>query len=489
MADFFKFYGRLLIVAFILGVVLALDNLFTGPLAFVTGISPVSLKQYELAAFLFTVTLLAARFVRRDIVHGVLERRSGGEVPKLVGDLSSAAVLFIGVCVIVSFVFGKDITALVAAGGASLMVLGIALRDMLLAAFTGVLLNVEKPFRPGDVIKINDKYSGTVKQITWRTTLLQTSNGCVTIPNLLLANAVIVNYAQPDKSSKRRIEVLIDYDTSVESAERILYAAVVGAADVKLAKTPSIYARRMDRDGVLYVVSFTIANYLDDDFSEHAVIKSILQCMRNAGVTVAFPKSELIQSERRVGIADRSLDRFYLVQQCRLFSGLADEACHRIAGLLLEHHFPKGATIVRASERRFSLFIVGEGIAKQNHTNHDGSMLIQRRFVATQSFGQKALFSHQPQLSTVVAESNVLLYELSQGALADLLREQPKLCDDLARALAQIEWAESQGTQADRKFEPANLDRLHNIFLGQIESSFGLAPNKKADPGAISVRS
>jgi small-conductance mechanosensitive channel/CRP-like cAMP-binding protein len=475
MSDFFKFYGRQLALALVLGCVLALDNLFTGPLAFVSGISAESLKQFELAAFLFVLSLLGARFVRRDIVHGVLERRSGGEVPQLVGDLSSTAVLFTGICVIMAFVFKKDITALVATGGAGLMLLGIALRDLLLAAFTGVLLNVEKPFRPGDVVKINDKYAGMVKQITWRTTILQTPNGTVIIPNLMLSNAVIVNFAQSGGTSKRRIEVLIDYDTSVESAERILYAAVVGAVDVKLAKTPAIYARRLDRDGVLYVVSFTIANYLDDDAAEHAVIKSILQCMRNAGVTVAFPKSEIIQSEKRVGIADRSLDSFYLVQQCRLFSSLPDAVCHRIAALLTEHYHPKGATIVRAGERRFSLFIVGEGIAKQNHTNRDGSKLIQRRFIATQAFGRKALFSGEPQASTVIAESNVLLYELSQSALTLLLLEMPALRNDLASALAQLDWLDSHGGLSESKPDPDVIERLQHIYLGQIESCFGVA--------------
>jgi small-conductance mechanosensitive channel/CRP-like cAMP-binding protein len=474
MFDFFKFYGRLLIATTLFGVVLALDNLFTGPLAFVSGIPAASLKQYELAAFLFALTLLAARFSRRDIVHGMLERRSGGEVPKLIGDLTSTAILFTGICVITAFVFKKDITALLATGGAGLMILGIALRDLLLAAFTGVLLNIEKPFRAGDLIKVNDKYTGVVEQITWRTTILQTANGRLNIPNLVLANAIITNFALPDKRSKRRIEVAIDYDTSVESAERILYAAVLGAVDIKLAKTPSVFARRMERDGVIYVVSFTITNYMDDDASEHAVIKSILQCMRNAGVTVSFPKSEVIHSERRVHIADRSLDIFYLVQQCRLFSGLSDEICHRIADLLIEHHFPKGAAIVRAGESRFSLFIIGEGMTKRIQTNLDGSRLIEQRFIATEAFGRKALFSCQPQASTVVTESNALIYELSNAALTILLQETPSLLNEFSSSLAHLSWLDSHRGQADLKPDPVAIERLHNIFRGQIEACYGI---------------
>jgi len=486
MSDFSKTYGQLLLGACLVGAMLVLDNLFTGPLSFVTGIPAASIKQAELALFLFFLSWFAARFVRHDIVHGVLARQSGGEVPKLIGDLSGAAVMFIGVCVIMAFVFKKDITALVATGGAGLMLLGIALRDLLLAAFTGVLLNVDKTFKPGDTIRVNDKFSGVVKQITWRKTVLQTTNGSITLPNILFANSVIVNYADPDRSSRHKLEVVIDYDTSVESAERILYAAVIGA-DIKLAKTPTakppaVHARRMERDGVAYAVSFTITDFLDADASEHAVIKSILQCMRNAGITVSFPRSEVIHAKRRARIADRSLDSFYLVQQCRLFAGLADEVCHRVAEVLTEHHFPRGATIVRAGERVFSLFIVGEGMAKQRHTNRDGSSLIERRFIATQAFGRKALFSFQPQAATVIAESNVLIYELSSSALRTLFRESPDLVQQFAAALAQLEWLDSHEGHGDEKPDQEALLRLRNLYQGQIESCYGLA----LGPGVLS---
>jgi small-conductance mechanosensitive channel len=472
MSDFFKLYGRLSITAIFLGSILALDNLFTGPLSFVSGISTETLKQFELAAFILVMTLLAARFFKRDIVHGILERRSGGEVPKLIGDISSAAILFTGICVIAAFVFKKDVTALVATGGAGLMLIGLALRDFLLAAFTGVIINIEKPFRPGDLIKINDKIIGGVKQITWRATILKTNNGILTVPNMMLANATIENLSQPNNSSKRKVEVLIDYDTSVESAERILYSAVIGALDVKFAKPPAVFARRMERDGVLYVVEFTITNFWEDDLSEHAVIKSILQCMRNAGVSVSFPKSEVIQSDHRVKIADRSLDRFYLVQQCRIFSNVSHDTCKDIASLLVQHHFQKGETIVRAGETCYSLFIVGEGMAKQNHANRDGSKLIENRFIATQSFGRKSLFASQPQAATVLAESNVMVYELRKSALAPLLQERPNLRVDFASALAQLDWLDLQDGAAEIKPDPVAIEHLKNISLGQIDACY-----------------
>ncbi|TAN50219.1 MAG: mechanosensitive ion channel [Methylococcaceae bacterium] len=477
MTGFWKSYGRLSIVLLGLAVMLAFKEFFARPLAFVSGISEATLSQYVTAGFLLVLTLLLSRFVRRDVIHGLLEKRSAQEIPPLIGDLVGALVFFVGFCLILTLVFDKDITAILATGGAGLMVLGLALRDMLLAAFTGLILNIEKPFKAGDFIRVDDRrfqYLGKVKKITWRTTVLETTlNEVVVIPNLSLANAVVINFDAPDHRSRRNIEVVIDYDTSVESAERILYAAALGA-DVELVVPPAVNARRMERDGVVYEVGITIPEYKDYKLYEHAVIKSILQRMHDAGITVTFPKSEVIHAKARARIAGRSLDRFYLVQQCRLFRPMPDDICRRVADALQEHHFPKGTPIVQGGERRFSLFIVGEGMAKRKRADQGGGGLVEERFIATEFFGRRALFSHQPQTATVVAETNVLVYELEQPALVKLFVEMPDLPAVFAHALAQLHWNKAQNADsADKLPDPVQMERLVNLYRGQIAACYG----------------
>lgn len=474
---FMKIYSRLAFGIVILGTLALLDTLFTGPLAFVTGWSDVTLGQWIMAAFAFALTLLVTRVVRREVIHGWLERRSGKEVPQLIGSMLSGVVMFIGICLILALVFKRDITALVATGGASAMIVGIAVRDIIMALFTGILLNVEKPFKVGDMIRINDKILGKVERITWRTTVLQTrQNDIIFVPNISLGNAIILNQSMPDNRTKRAVEVLIDYDTSVESAERILYAAVLGATGVKQVAAPAVLARRLERDGVVYEVSFTISDYSDDKKADHAVIKSILKCMRDAEITVSFPKSEVIHSEQRVPIANRSLDVFRLVQQCRLFRGLPDEVCHRISKAVVERHFAAGATIVQAGERRHAMFIVGEGMAKRTLSNRDGSRLVQERFIATEFFGRSSLFACQAQAATVQAETAVLAYELDRQALVRLFDETPELLNMLAKALSYLNWREAHADNAAIEPSAEVIARLVNLYRGQIESNYAVRP-------------
>lgn len=472
-----KVYGRLATIIAALVVLVILDRLFTGPVAVVSGLSEVTLTQWVVGALCLASTLLLARIVKREVIHGWLERRSGKEVPPLIGSLVSGLVIFIGICLILALVFQRDVTALVATGGASLMILGIALRDVMLALFTGILLNVEKPFQVGDSVRINDRLTGKVERITWRTTVLQTANNeMVYVPNLQLSSAVILNQAQPDMRSKRIIELTIDYDTSVESAERILYAATLAAAGVTHVSPPTVFARKLTPDGVLYEIAFTIGNYGDGKKAEHAVIKSILERMRDADIGIAFPKAGSIAIEGRTRIANRSLDVFHLVQQVRLFRGLSQELCHRVSGALIERHFPAGAPIVRAGERRHSLFIVGEGMAKRIASDRAGASVEEQRFIATQFFGRKALFACQPHNATVTAETAVLMYEFDRRTFGRLIAETPALLETFASALAHLAWRETYQRSADEEPPPDVIDRLVNLYRGQIEANYGPRP-------------
>ncbi|MBF0273368.1 MAG: mechanosensitive ion channel family protein [Magnetococcales bacterium] len=450
-----------------------LDDLFTRPLAFVSGMPQQALEQYIAGAFGLVLTILCSRFVRHEILNGVLPRKTGKALPQLVIDLTGALIFFIGICIIFSMVFKRDITALVATGGASVMVIGLALRDMLLSAFTGILLNVEKPLKPGDNVKINDKWGGKVDKITWRATYLLTRNEeTLIIPNLTLANAVIVNFTTPDARARRNIEVVIDFDTSVDSAERILYAAVLGAMGVTYVSPPSVTAIRIERDGVVYLVTYIISNYGDRWKADHMVIKSILQCMRDAGITVSFPKSEFIQSQGRVPIANRSLDTLRLVQQCRVFRQLPATVCKRIAATMSERYFAAGATIVKAGEQRDSLFIVGEGMVKRTLTDRDGTKLVTERFIATEAFGLRALFCHQPQVATAIAETAALVYEFDRKALAVMIAEEPSLVDACSHSLALLAWRESKDSVAGVEPDPAVIDHLTNLYRGQIHANY-----------------
>src|SRR5439155_2054975 len=87
---------------------------------------------------------------------------------------------------------GVEVSALVAGLGLTGFALGLALKDIVSNALSGILVLVYRPFRILDSIKVTD-LEGTVTEINLRYTVLEAEGQTHLIPNAsLFANPVTV---------------------------------------------------------------------------------------------------------------------------------------------------------------------------------------------------------------------------------------------------------------------------------------------------------
>jgi len=458
-------------------VLILLSNLTEGfiePIAYVLQLDSRSVWEWIAGAAALVFTLFVARFINQEFIHGYVEKTIEAKVPQLIGTITSGVVIFIGCCLILSFVFGRNISTLLAALAGSAALLGFALKDFAVALFAGIILNLEKSFQVGDVVRIGDK-QGFVDQITCRNTILHTADRVITIPNVSIMKQAIQNLSTAANVTRRSVELTIDYDLSVESVERILYAGVLGATGIKQEKPPNIFARKMTQDGILYEVQYFISNKTNGLKADHAIIKNILDSMRRSDISVALPRHGVVEGLQRSKISNRSSDLLHLIQQVRLFRNFSDELCLQIMGLLMTHRFPAGAQVLRLGEIRNSLFIVAEGSVKRQGMDQDNQTK-DEFFVSTEFFGRRSLVACLPQNADVFAETPTLLYELHQSALQKLIRNHPGIVDALVHNLAQIRWMESPQNNAEGVQSIDSLEHLMGSYRGQIEANYDVVP-------------
>lgn len=474
-------YRILAALSLFLGLVYALDKGVSGPMSLLFGVAEDVVEQWVLAALCLALSLWLARIAKLEFFHGYLERSLGVKVPALIGDVGAVTVLFAGICLILAFVFGQDISALVVTGAGSLAILGFALKDFAVALVAGVSLNFDNAFKVGNRVRLlslsgGSPVEGVVQRITWRNTVLLTdAMQQISIPNFKIMELTVVGCDVPDARVKRSLQLEINYDVSMDSVERILIAGVLGAVGVKLAEPPTVQARSLNRTGITYAVDYVITDHRDGGSADHAVIKSILNCMRVANVSVASG----VQTAEGVRIANRALDVYHLVQQVRLFSGWPAHILQEIASLLQPRHYAQGAAIVFSGGRDDSLFIVAEGMACRAEVDQEGR-LGHRNFIATEFFGDQALFGNLPHQATVTAQTSVLLYRLSRDALRRLLEKYPELVDAFAERLAQLNAGgrAGHGDALDQPLENAQ-GALHmkDVYKGVIEANYPVAEN------------
>ena len=84
------------------------------------------------------------------------------------------------------------------------VVVGFALQDTLGNLFSGLAIQIEKPFRVGHWVAVGDR-EGQVQEITWRATKLRTKAGqFLIVPNGVISKEPILNYSEPTIPTRLR---------------------------------------------------------------------------------------------------------------------------------------------------------------------------------------------------------------------------------------------------------------------------------------------
>ena len=279
-----------------------LENLFNTLYA-----EHLELYQLQLVLLLFKSLwwLLPALFVVAllpPLVWRPIERRTRYPVPNVARTFVNLVVFGIaGVCIL-AFVFERPLTTIWAASGLLTLILGIALQNLILDAFSGLVLNLEQPFALSQWIGIATRWHGRqfgrVEELNWRTTRLWTrDNNLVVIPNSIISNAAITNYSRPTFPSRMEIPVVLEFSVPVERAQQVLeesarQAVLTGAV---LGEQPiRAVVDTLESYGVRYKIQvYHHPEIVSPEVVKTAVNRAVMTRLQAEGLKVALPLEPL----------------------------------------------------------------------------------------------------------------------------------------------------------------------------------------------------
>src|SRR6202522_2103817 len=149
---------------------------------------------------------LAAGFLRAFVVLGRQPRES-----KLVQDLLAGLIYLVATFAIIAYVFDLPVKGLLATSGALAIVIGLALQSSLADVFSGIVLNLERPYHVGDWIILDGTLQGTVLETNWRAThILTTSEDIAVVPNSVVARSKLTNCSAPTKVHGATIRIRLE---------------------------------------------------------------------------------------------------------------------------------------------------------------------------------------------------------------------------------------------------------------------------------------
>ena len=156
-------------------------------------------------------------------------------------------------------------TSLVAALGVGSLAIGLAAQQTLGNMIAGFVLLVDRPFRPGERVRLATNEVGEVVISACARRGFGCSTAiCSTVPNSELANWRVVTYAVLTAHSDVKITIAVGSDVDRASA---LLAAVAGE-DQRL-QSPTVRVSNVTPQGIELTVSFDTASTSEQLKAEH----------------------------------------------------------------------------------------------------------------------------------------------------------------------------------------------------------------------------
>lgn len=404
-----------------------------------------------------------------------LEKKTERVIPNLMRGMVALVIYLLAFFGIVAFVFHRELTGLLATSGVLAMIIGLAVQLNIANIFSGIAINIERPFRIGDWVKIGDYTDGQVVDINWRTTriLMRREGSILSIPNNMASESVVVNYSYPDDSYALEFEVQTAPDHPPELVRRIMLEGVLAVKEVLRDPEPVIdFGGQGDSCGIYYAW-FCVRDYeLCDDYLT-MVWESVWNHLERAGIELATPCRFHYEFQGMAANRDNRFTPLAILQASELFSVFPENVQIALSQRLRSYHVPAEATIITEGERDDALFFLAEGVVGIWRTSENGQPEESERGLSGTIIGETAFLTGQPYTETVVTLTESFFYEMNREDFAPFIQAQPDSINYLSKLLLTRE-ALLPSTRDMLRAVNDERQRQHQEQINQIRKVMGL---------------
>ena len=449
------------------------------------GINPIgsTLGGVVSTAALLLTTLVLYAFIDALILQRPWGRDQGPLVPKLARDVLKLGLLIAVGLFAATEILNQPVGAVLVSSTVLSAVIGLALQDTLKNVFSGMALDLEKPFRPGDWLMIDGGVRAQVVDMSWRSTHLRTKEGLhIFEPNANLSVSRLVNYGAGEQPFAVQIRVGLPYGVPPAEIKEVLREAALSAPGALERPAVRVYLESFDDHAITYFMRVwtrrvsNIAGFVD------GVNSRIWYQLKRHGIEIPFPIRTVHMHEapdmeqHRQSKAQRKATELF--SRVDIFHELDDEIVRQLAASSQRKLFDTGEILVRENEAGDSLFVVEKGAVRvtKSDPEAEGQHVDLAILEEGAFFGEMSLLTGEPRSATVIARDPSGVLVLTKQALAGTLEADPRIAESLSRALA-VRLLDTMETLEDHRGKAAAEVSLEDeqTFLRRIRSFFSLS--------------
>ncbi len=221
------------------------------------------------------------------------ESRVDDELVPIVNRLFQVLVWAVALIVVFDH-FGIEVSSLLVALGAGSLAFALAAQETLANMIGGFIIFIDRPFRTGDRIELENGTRGDVQDIGLRSTKILTfENTILVVPNAQIIKEKVTNLSYPDPKIRIMVNLGVAYGSDLDRVKQIVLE--VARAHPKILDDPEprvFFLDFGDSSLDLRLIART-GDYMDQWALTEEIRMGIWRALAREGVNIPFPQRDL----------------------------------------------------------------------------------------------------------------------------------------------------------------------------------------------------
>lgn len=410
-----------------------------------------------------------------------LSLKKTAKVPRILKDVTKALLYIILAFIVLQTFFKINLTPLFTTSAVVSIILGLALQEVLGNLFSGLILNLSRPYSIGDIIKVG-AWQGQVEKIDWRaTTLKNAQDNYVVIPNSILAKTEILNFSLPSLSQARELFIGIHYRHPPHLVMNIFNEIVTQTQDVLADPEPVSFLVEYGESAIKYKIRFWIEDFKRALNIESEILEKLWYRFLRENIEIPFPIRNVYLHEKEK-TEENLEEKTAMLKKIDFLKQLPDESLNFLARRLKLQVFARGETVFKQGDHGESFYIIKHGLTRLEIRNQENKIIVDTTFASGTFFGEMSLLTGQPRSATIEALEDSELLMLNKDdfhfLLADNLELQKLISHVIAeresinRRRMQEEATAAEAAKFDEEAEKKRIESSSDSLLQTIRNFF-----------------
>jgi small-conductance mechanosensitive channel len=202
------------------------------------------------------------------------------------------AVSLVGTVVVLQ-IWGVDLRSFAILASVLGVGIGFGLQSIANNFVSGVLINAERPVRPGDFVRVGE-FVGSVERVGARSTSIRTlDRATILVPNSRLLEGEVVNWSHDDPVSRVHVPVGVAYGSDVQRVRHALLEVARSHRGVLRDPRPEVQLLRLGESSL----DFDLLVWTADPRNQARLVSDlnfrIVSALRAAEIQIPFPQRDL----------------------------------------------------------------------------------------------------------------------------------------------------------------------------------------------------